>query len=57
MISGSLKDPPISISSPRLINTSLRLASVFNINITAAALLFTIVTASAPINEHNFFSM
>ena len=57
IISGNLKEPPISMSSPRLIITSLRLASVFKTNMTAAALLFTIVTASAPNKWHNLLSI
>ena len=53
MISGIRNAPPISISSPRDTITSLPCASEFSPSSTAAALLFTTVAASAPVNCTN----
>ena len=46
-----LKLPPTSTSSPRETTTSPSFAIVFKTNNTAAALLFTINTSSAPVNR------
>ena len=57
MMSGMRNEPPISTSSPRDTSASRRLASVFNVNNTAAALLLTTVAASAPVSSHRSSAM
>src|SRR6202451_111004 len=47
------KAPPISTSSPRDTTTSRRFDKVLSISNTAAALLFTTVAASAPVNSRS----
>ena len=53
IISGILKDPPISINSPRETITSFFFAKALRISITAAALLFTTNMSSAPVKYFN----
>ena len=50
MISGTRKLPPISTSSPRLTMASLPAANSASTIMTAAALLFTAMAASAPVS-------
>ena len=51
MMSGMRKAPPISTSSPRETTTSLPGARVDSVSSTAAALLLTMVAASAPVSS------
>ena len=53
MMSGMRNAPPISTSSPRETSTSLPRASVLSSSSTAAALLFTAVAASPPVNSRS----
>ena len=53
MMSGSRKEPPSSISSPRDTITSLRFARALSSSTTAAALLFTTAAAGAPVSRHS----
>ena len=50
-MSGILNDPPISTNSPLETGISPFSANVLSTNSNAAALLFTTVAASAPINS------
>ncbi len=51
MMSGMRNDPPISMSSPREMTACLPEANSCSTIITAAALLFTAMAASAPVSE------
>ena len=53
MMSGMRKAPPISMSSPREVGTSLPRARLLRTRSTAAALLFTTVAASAPVRRQS----
>ena len=51
MMSGIRNSPPISISSPRDTSTFLPFASAARVSTSAAAQLFTIKAASAPVMD------
>ena len=53
MMSGTRNAPPISTSSPRETITSLRCASALSVRNTPAALLLTMVQASAPVSSRS----